>query len=81
MTQTTQVEISCINIKLKKIDLVGERTATEYIQISYNNNNSNNSLFSSWWYYRQKKNRNIALPPITADIFWSFPTGISGFPT
>ena len=73
MTQTTRVEISCINIKLKKTDLVGERTATKYIQISYNNNNM--------VILQTKKNRNIASPPITADIFWSFPTGISGFPT
>ena len=72
MTQTTRVEISCINIKLKKTDLVGERTATKYIQISYNNYNSSNSLFSSWWYYRLKRIEilhRLQSQPISSEAF------------
>jgi len=46
VTQTTQVENSYINIKLKKIALVGERIATKYIHISYDKNNTNNSLLT-----------------------------------
>ena len=56
-----QVEISCINIKQKKVDAMGERPVAKYIQ-------------TSWTNWKKKK---ISPPQNTTLIFWSFHCGMA----